>query len=203
VEPTSAPQFDPVTKETRTVPIPVARAEPVTEVEETAEPVGSRIERGAGYFGIGFGFGRGDIIERSFANDGAGTIGLRFGVIIADQVLLGVQGTLTGQYNDYRVEGDIAGAVGAGMVELTVFPVPFLAWSLGGGAGYAYARTLARDPAVASDVGTGLTWMAATGYDLFAGTGFNLGLQARYQRLELEAIPSSRVASACLWLNWY
>src|SRR5262249_53721081 len=95
-----------------------------------------RIHRGSGYLGFGTGFGFSDYAQKSFAGSGAALFGIRAGAIVGDQLLVGPEVLLAGQFNQWAQSVQVGTALSSVMMEAMVFPWANLPLDFSGGLGW-------------------------------------------------------------------
>lgn len=193
---------------------PAATPAPAPESSMTATidqaPTTPRgIKRGSWYIGIGLGVGMSSLADDAIAGGLAGVTSFRAGAILNDQLLVGAQMSLTGQFNKWAESEPTGSALSNVMGEAMYFPLPHLPWNVAAGLGWGSALKVGRladngdSVRVVTESGNGVSWMAGTGWDFFAGEGFNLGLQARYDGTTSGNIGASHAGTLNVWFNWY
>ncbi len=170
---------------------------------------GPGIERGNWYLGIGLGVGGSSLADDAIGGGLAGMTSFRAGAIIADRLLIGGQMALTGQFNKWAAMEPTGAALSSVMAEGMYFPMADLPLNVAAGFGWGSALKVSRladngdSPRVVTQSGNGVAWMAGVGWDLFAGEGLNLGLQARYDGTHSGNIGTSHAGTMNLWFNFY
>ncbi len=167
------------------------------------------IERGNWYIGLGLGVGGSSLADDAIGGGLAGMTSFRAGAIIADRLLIGGQMALTGQFNKWAAMEPTGSALSSVMAEGMYFPLADLPLNVAAGFGWGSALKVGRladngdSPRVVTQSGNGVAWMTGVGWDFFAGEGFNLGLQARYDGTHSGNIGASHAGTMNLWFNFY
>lgn len=183
--------------------------EPAPSVSVVADEEAPAARRRGLYFGFGFGVGGGTFADEAIAGAGAALFHLRAGVAVTERVLVGVELSSFGQYNQWSAMTHTGSAMSSLMGQGTYYATPAL--SVTGGVGWGSGLAVNRkandsdgDARVVADSGHGVSWMAGVGYDVYAGPSLTLTTQARYDGASVGAeLNASHTGSLNLLFSFY
>jgi hypothetical protein len=168
------------------------------------------IKRGTWYLGFGFGVGSSNVSRKAIGGSLGATFNLRSGAIINDIYMVGLNVMLLGQYNKWEESRPAGAALSSVMGEFMYFPMAHKPFNVAAGLGWGSAVRVERlsdsrsnNPNLTAISANGVSWMLGAGWDLFAGEGFNLGFQGRYDGVNTSELGTNGTYTANLWMNWY
>ncbi|MEO0811288.1 MAG: outer membrane beta-barrel protein [Myxococcota bacterium] len=170
----------------------------------------SEIQRSGIYFGLGLSYGLSTMGDADGTSATSGVLFTRLGYAIQNNLLVGVEAAWLSDYNTWGESEPVVTTTSSIMAQGTFFPMKDIPLSLQGGLGWGSALRVDRvsnDPGgsarVLANGQDGVSWMAAVGYDFFAGEGSNLGLGLRYDGGALGDIDTFSLITAQLSINFY